>query len=616
GASYNVAGLSAADHDMIFVNPARVINTSIPNGEALWTASEVNGIEASGGGKLLIGYLNVAKINDYVGYWNASWTSNGLAGGTLTGSAPAFLGAFDTANTRLVNFWEPAWKTLLLARIDAMVAQGFSGIFLDDLLQYFTQRGGTLAQIAQAAREMRDLVTDLAEHAKAVAPAGFAVIVNGAPFLINDTIADGSTLDLAAQTDFYAPLDGILVENYFSRGLGNFIAHTIAQYGARDIALLSVDTGQTTSQQQEEIEEAAFTAGFLPETTVGTVYSENTARVVPGVAAAPGNDLLEGGAGNDQLSGGGGVNTLRGGTGDDTYFIANASDTINEFANEGSDVLAVGFSYTLAAGVSIELITTGWIGGTAAINLTGNELANQIWGNDGINTLTGGDGDDALLGYGANDVLNGGLGADLLVGGLGADQLSGGSGDDTYILEDASDTITEAAGQGNDVIGVGLSYTLAAGISIELITTGFIGGTASVNLTGNELANQIWGNNGSNILNGGAGNDVLIGFGGADAFLFTTALGTGNIDTLADFDASQDVVRLDDAIFTGLALGELSSAAFVIGTGAADASDRIIYNSTTGALLFDADGTGPTAAVQFAALAAGLSLDFGDFLVV
>jgi serralysin len=54
----------------------------------------------------------------------------------------------------------------------------------------------------------------------------------------------------------------------------------------------------------------------------------------------------------------------------------------------------------------------------------------------------------------------------------------------------------------------------------------------------------------------------------------------------------------------------------VIGAAAQDAQDRIIYNSATGALLYDSDGVGGAAAVQFAELSAGLALTNLDFLVV
>ena len=41
--------------------------------------------------------------------------------------------------------------------------------------------------------------------------------------------------------------------------------------------------------------------------------------------------------------------------------------------------------------------------GTAAINLTGNELAQTIFGNAGANMLNGGGGADALVGFGGDD---------------------------------------------------------------------------------------------------------------------------------------------------------------------------------------------------------------------
>ena len=41
-----------------------------------------------------------------------------------------------------------------------------------------------------------------------------------------------------------------------------------------------------------------------------------------------------------------------------------------------------------------------------------------------------------------------------------------------------------------------------------------------------------------------------------------------------------------------------------------------MYDSATGALFYDSDGVGGTAAIQFAELSAGLALTSQDFLVV
>ena len=76
-------------------------------------------------------------------------------------------------------------------------------------------------------------------------------------------------------------------------------------------------------------------------------------------------------------------------------------------------------------------------------------------------------------------------------------------------------------------------------------------------------------------------------------------------------------LRNDNAVFTALTTtGTLAATAFRTGAGAGDANDRIIYNDTSGALLYDADGTGPTAAIQFAKVTVGLVLTNADFVVV
>ena len=86
--------------------------------------------------------------------------------------------------------------------------------------------------------------------------------------------------------------------------------------------------------------------------------------------------------------------------------------------------------------------------------------------------------------------------------------------------------------------------------------------------------------------------------------------------TIVDFAAGTDKIALDDAVFTGLGLGALTASAFVTGTAAGDADDRIIYDSATGQLYFDADGNGAGAAILFATLQGAPALTASDFLVI
>lgn len=131
-----------------------------------------------------------------------------------------------------------------------------------------------------------------------------------------------------------------------------------------------------------------------------------------------------------------------------------------------------------------------------------------------------------------------------------------------------------------------------------------------------EFAQSIYGNSGHNIIDGGGGHDVLVGNAGEDSFVFSTGLGSENIDRILDFLPGVDRIGLDDTVFGGLTLGTPGEAAFRVGATALDADDRIIYDPQTGTLLFDPDGSGAGAATQFASLGKNLDVTAWDFYVI
>lgn len=332
-----------------------------------------------------------------------------------------------------------------------------------------------------------------------------------------------------------------------------------------------------------------------------------------------GNDTLLGGEGSDTLDGGVGVDSMTGGAGNDVYLVDNANDVVIETAGGGADLVQANVSYVLTAGADIELLTTLLQAGTAAINLTGNDLAQSVTGNAGVNILSGLGGNDLLEGLGGNDTLFGGDGVDTLDGGAGADEMTGGAGNDTYLVDNAADTVIETTGGGGlDRVLAKVSYTLAAGAQIEALGTTLTGGTANINLTGNEFAQRLTGNAGANVLDGMGGNDVLTGNAGADSFVFSTTLGAGNVDTITDFSTADDTILLAASVFSGLASGALSADAFVANeTGvASDVLHRIIYDTDTGNVWFDVDGSGEADRVLFATLAPELALTNADFLII
>jgi Ca2+-binding RTX toxin-like protein len=208
------------------------------------------------------------------------------------------------------------------------------------------------------------------------------------------------------------------------------------------------------------------------------------------------NNILTGNSGSNSLDGDTGTDTMIGGLGDDTYVINVVADVVSEASGEGSDtVIANVTGYTLASNVE-NLV----LGGTVAAG-TGNSLANILTGNSSANTLTGGDGNDTLNGL------------------AGADRLLGGSGDDVYVVDNVSDTVTENASEGIDVVQSSVTFTIS-NVNVENLT---LTGSGTINGTGNSGVNIITGNSGNNTLDGGSGADTLIGGAGDDVYVVDNA---------------------------------------------------------------------------------------------
>jgi Ca2+-binding RTX toxin-like protein len=247
--------------------------------------------------------------------------------------------------------------------------------------------------------------------------------------------------------------------------------------------------------------------------------------------------------------------------------------------------------------------------------LNGTDGVDALFGNGGNDWINGFAGNDYLKGGGGSDILNGGADNDFLVGGTDADLMIGGSGNDTYVVDNVNDGVIEYAGQGIDTVLTGVDYALREGADVETLATNSDGGTADIALFGNSSGNVVRGNNGDNVLDGGDGNDELTGLGGRDSFFFATPLNAAtNVDAITDFNVVDDTIVLHPAIFSNLG-DTITAGELGIGAAAADADDRLIYNSGTGALSYDGDGVGGTAAVRFTTLPAGLALTYQDFVL-
>jgi len=264
-----------------------------------------------------------------------------------------------------------------------------------------------------------------------------------------------------------------------------------------------------------------------------------------------GDDYLVGGDGDDILAGMGSGDTLTGGAGRDT-FVQNFTDTghdiITDF-NPSEDTIELNGVHN-----SHNVSVTSIDGGTLIDSGTGNTLfvANIAPDQLGANNvtiegqaLTFGPGDtleSILRDVGAElqgDTLNlrGFTGSQTFTGGAGDDTLSGGDGDDTLIGGAGDDTLD--GGDQKDVLEGGAGDDLLKG---GRQNDTLDGGAGDDILAGGQGKDTLVGGEGDDILSGGRGDDTLTGGAGADTF--AQSFGETGVDTITDFNPSEDTINL------------------------------------------------------------------------
>ncbi|KQP76730.1 hypothetical protein ASF41_02920 [Methylobacterium sp. Leaf111] len=287
--------------------------------------------------------------------------------------------------------------------------------------------------------------------------------VDGGDILHLVGYAANATIEQVNGTDFYViasngTTETIEINNVFTLKPGDFAF------------------SGTGAPQTVETSAQAFT---LPDGSVNLVFTGTGGFSGTGNALA---NSISGGSVNDRLDGASGRDSLRGGSGNDTYIVDNVGDAVIESAGQGTDRVLSKVSYTLADNVENLALCT-----KAAINGTGNALANKIVGNAGANVLDGRG---------------------------GADTLTGGLGDDTFVFrlgEAHGDKVTDFTGAGlasGDHLefygfGAGATFTHAANSDLYTITADAAHGGASETF-------QLVGVTNLDLLTGTGHNDVLL----------------------------------------------------------------------------------------------------------
>ena len=188
------------------------------------------------------------------------------------------------------------------------------------------------------------------------------------------------------------------------------------------------------------------------------------------------------------------------------------------------------------------------VGQGAAVDVTGNDLANTITGNSAANLLSGGGGDDVLVGGAGNDTLDGGTGNDTLIGGAGSDIATYAAG--ATIVETATGWTVTHDGATDTLSGVesvtigGTTYRLvdhfgASGGGFQTVQAAIdAAGTGDIVLVAaGDYAENLLITTAGVTLQGSAGRDSIIR-------TATTDLADGNVIT----------VRADDTTIKGFTI--------------------------------------------------------------
>jgi Ca2+-binding RTX toxin-like protein len=450
-------------------------------------------------------------------------------------------------------------------------------------------------------------------------------LVDGEKVNGGGTSADTDTLFLDGSGTYAFKVDADLlnVENV-----------TMSTVGKSNTAAIGVDLSAQITETDFTVTGNAGTNKIV--TSISTYANINGGAGNDTITTGDKNDIISGGEGNDVIVSGGGLVG-------DTHYGSTPSTITN-----GDDI---------TGGAGDDRITSG----------SGNDIIDAGLGKD---TIIAGAGNDTIYGAKGDDTIDGGTGDDIIFGdesssnpgqsGNGADKLSGGLGNDTFVVEHViwakKDTI-DGEGKGvvaaagdedtlvfaecqtqaststsifkvdaklvkgiekfvidDDPFTAGESGTMPLGLDVSSYTT-------EISLKGNAGNNVLQAGTKDDIITGNAGADTITGGLGADKFVFND---TTSSDTITDFVSGTDKLVFSDATFnlgttnegtgvadtyTPFATGILETTGSTFTTTAA----RFGYDSISGNLYYDADGSGGTAsAVQIAALGADKALVAAD----
>jgi cysteinyl-tRNA synthetase len=165
----DLAQLGASRFDLLVIDPSA-------DGSAahMFTARQIAALRPTDPQRRVVAYLSLGQAESYRGYWQRTWRPG----------QPDWLGEQDTIwpDNYWVQYWQSGWQKRVYRYLDAILAAGFDGVYLDRIDAYQEDFAAGHEQ------DMVQFVTNLARYARAHAPGGedFGVIVQNAEGLAAD----------------------------------------------------------------------------------------------------------------------------------------------------------------------------------------------------------------------------------------------------------------------------------------------------------------------------------------------------------------------------------------------------------------------------------------------
>ena len=316
-------------------------------------------------------------------------------------------------------------------------------------------------------------------------------------------------------------------------------------------------------------------------------------------------DVIDAREGDDWLDGDAGADTLTGGGGSDSFVFhasESALDSVTDFVSaidklvfDNNGFAGIGAPGGFAAGDARFAAGPGFTSGRDATDrfiydsLGGNLYYDADGSGAGASRLVASlQGAPALA---ATDIEVVGLGGVEIIGGVDADYLAGTSHDDTIAGGLGADTLEGGSGADDFLVTAGDVIVYPDGVTSLFSELALITGSGVIATVARAI-----------------GREAATG-------------GVQHPDTILDFSAA-DQLLLEASVLTGLGgagtWGE-GDARFFTGPGATvarDASDRLVYDISTGHLYYDADGAAGSPSQLLVTLQGAPTLSAADISVI